>query len=161
MRCAMAKGIAGLVLAYGLTWLLLVTDWVLVGEASLTGAELNQTLTLLPAISMLTALIALYRKFPRFLLIASGLIMGVAGYLGFTLDFEEVPASLALQESMTGIAGGSALAEVTVFPTVFSIAAIACSLLAIAVSTMRFSTRPRVDEVSSADDVRGIWDEQS
>ncbi len=161
MRCTMARGIALLVVAYGVTWLLLLTNWVVVGETTLSGAELSQSLTVLPAISMLTALIALYRKFPRFLLIASGMVMGTVGYLGLTMDYAALPASLALQESITGIAGDSALAELTAFPTVFSISAFACALLAFVVSTMKFSSRPTVDEVPSADDVRGIWDQQT
>lgn len=161
MRWAMARGIALLVVAYGLTWSVLLTTWVTVGDRSLTGTDMSQTLTLLPAIAILIALIALYRKAPRILVVVSGVTIAFAGYLGLTTDYISLPAALELQESLTGIAGNSGLGEVTIFPSAFSVMALACCVVALVVSRLGFSRRPSVDEAGSSDDARGIWDEQS
>lgn len=161
MRCAMARGIASLVLGYSLTWSILLTSWTVIGDKSLTGVELSQTLTLLPAIAILIALIALYRKFPRLLTVLSGLVMALAGVLAITTNFLRLPAALALQESLTGIAGDSSLGTATVFPTVYAILALVSFVAAIFVSRLHFSKRPSIDDDKGLDDLRGVWDQQS
>ena len=160
MRCEMARGIALLSLVYGICWSLLLFPWVLVRDQSLTGADLNQTLVLLPAIAVLTALIALYRKFPRALVLLSGLMMIIASVLAVIIDHSAAPQSLLLQESITGIAGENSLGQITAWPTVFAVFALASTLLSVLVARQKYSARAKVDEVAEASDARGIWDEQ-
>jgi hypothetical protein len=156
----MAKGIALLSLVYGVCWSFLLFPWVLVRDQSLTGADLNQTLVLLPAISILTALIALYRKFPRALVLISGLMMITASTLAAITDHSTAPQSLLRQESITGIAGENSLGQMTAWPMVFAVFALASALISVLVARQKYSAGARVDEVAEPSDARGIWDEQ-
>ncbi len=160
MRCKMAKGIALLSLVYGLCWSLLLFPWVIVTDQSLTGADLNQTLVLLPAIAILTALIALYRKFPRALVMLSGLMMIMASALAVITDHSAAPQSLLLQENITGIAGENSLGQMTAWPTVFAVCALASALVSVLVARQKYSERAKVDEAAEPSDARGIWDQQ-
>lgn len=155
----MGRGISALVLAYGFCWSFLLLPWVLVKEQSLTGAELNQILVSLPAVAILMALIALYRKIPRALVLSSGAAMLIATSVAALSDFSLAPASLELQESVTGLAGESTLGEQTLWPMVFAIACGISALLSVWVATLPVSARAKVDE-PGANDARAIWDEQ-
>ena len=155
----MGRGIAVLVLFYGLTWSFLLLPWLMVGERALTGAELSQVLVSLPAVAILMALIALYRKFPRALILASVGSMLLAALIAVLSDFSFAPASLELQESVTGIAGETSLGTPTFWPYVFTATSVVSILLGIWVASLPVSTRVRVDE-PGANDVRSIWDEQ-
>lgn len=155
----MGRGIAVLVLFYGLTWSLLLLPWLLVGERTLTGAELSQVLVSLPAVAILMALIALYRIFPRALIVASVASMLLAALIAVFTDFSLAPASLELQESITGVAGESSLGAQTLWPYIFATTSGVSILLGIWVASLPVSTRVRVDE-PGANDVRSIWDEQ-
>jgi hypothetical protein len=155
----LGRGIAVLVLFYGLTWSFLLLPWLMVGERALTGAELSQVLVSLPAVAILMALIALYRKFPRALILASVASMLLAALIAVLSDFSFAPASLELQESVTGIAGETSLGTPTFWPYVFTATSVVSILLGIWVASLPVSTRVRVDE-PGANDVRSIWDEQ-
>ncbi len=155
----MARGIALLVIVLGITWSILLLPWVTIEEKALTGADISQVLVSLPAIAILMALIALYRKFPRALMLACALVMIAASYLAFATDFTISPASLQLQESVTGLAGESNLGEQTYWPIVFGSFSAISALLSLWVSFLPVSSKSRVDEPRS-DDSRSIWDEQ-
>ena len=155
----MGRGIAVLVLFYGLTWSFLLLPWLMVGERALTGAELSQVLVSLPAVAILMALIALYRKFPRALILASVASMLLAALIAVLSDFSFAPASLELQESVTGIAGETSLGTPTFWPYVFTATSVVSILLGIWVASLPVSTSVKVDE-PGANDLRSIWDEQ-
>ena len=155
----MARGIALLVLILGLTWAILLFPWVTITEKTLTGSDISQVLVSLPAIAILMALIALYRKFPRSLMLACAAVMISAAYLAFATDFTVSPASLQLQESVTGLAGESSLGEQTFWPSVFGSFSAISAVMSLWVSFLPVSTKSRVDEPRS-DDSRSIWDEQ-
>ena len=155
----MARGIALLVLILGMTWAILLFPWVTITEKTLTGSDISQVLVSLPAIAILMALIALYRKFPRSLMLACAAVMISAAYLAFATDFTVSPASLQLQESVTGLAGESSLGEQTFWPSVFGSFSAISAVMSLWVSFLPVSTKSRVDEPRS-DDSRSIWDEQ-
>lgn len=155
----MARGIALLVLILGMTWAILLLPWVTITEKTLTGSDISQVLVSLPAIAILMALIALYRKFPRSLMLACAAVMISAAYLAFATDFTVSPASLQLQESVTGLAGESSLGEQTFWPSVFGSFSAISAVMSLWVSFLPVSTKSRVDEPRS-DDSRSIWDEQ-
>lgn len=155
----MARGIALLVLLLGVTWSMLLLPWVSIEEKTLTGSDISQVLVSLPAIAILMALIALYRKFPRSLVLACAAVMISASYLAFATDFTLSPASLQMQESVTGLAGESSLGEQTLWPSVFGSLSAISALMSLWVSFLPVSSKSRVDEPRS-DDSRSIWDEQ-
>lgn len=155
----MARGIALLVLLLGITWSMLLLPWVSIEEKTLTGSDISQVLVSLPAIAILMALIALYRKFPRSLMLACAAVMISASYLAFATDFTLSPASLQIQESVTGLAGESSLGEQTFWPSVFGSLSAISALMSLWVSFLPVSSKSRVDEPRS-DDSRSIWDEQ-
>jgi hypothetical protein len=105
------------------------------------------------------ALIALYRIFPRALIVASVASMLLAALIAVFTDFSLAPASLELQESITGVAGESSLGAQTLWPYIFATTSGVSILLGIWVASLPVSTRVRVDE-PGANDVRSIWDEQ-
>jgi len=155
----LGKGIAGLALLYAVAWSFLLLPWVLVGENNLTGAEVSQVLVSLPAVAVLMILIALYRRFPKLLVLLSGATMLIAAAIAFSTDFTLAPTSLQLQEALTGVVGDSNLGEATLWPYVFAALAGVSALLSLWVATLPVSTKARVDE-TGANDTRSIWDEQ-
>lgn len=155
----MAKGIAVLILAFGITWSTLLLPWVDIDSQTLTGAELSQVLVSLPGVAILMALIALYRKFPRVLILASGSVMLFSTFLAVSTNFSFAPASLQLQESITGLAGESTLGSQTFWPLIFAVLSGLSGLLSLWVATLPVSSKVRVDE-PGVNDARSIWDEQ-
>ncbi|MDA2976941.1 MAG: hypothetical protein O2863_04775, partial [Actinomycetota bacterium] len=67
----MTRAVLVLLLLIGAWWSLLLLEWVAVDKSGIIGAELNQTMALLPAVAALAVLMSLYRKMPR-LLVALG-----------------------------------------------------------------------------------------
>ena len=67
----MTRAVLMLLLLIGAWWSLLLLEWVTVDKSGIIGAELNQTMALLPAVAALAFLMSLYRKMPR-LLVALG-----------------------------------------------------------------------------------------
>jgi chromate transport protein ChrA len=155
----MPKGIAVLLLTFSLTSSILLLPWLTIQQKSLTGAELSQILISLPAVAILLALIALYRRFSRVLVVSSGLSMLAAGILALCTNFNLSPASLQVQESVTGLAGESSLGAETTWPGVFAGLAMLSTLFSIWVATLPVSKKARVDE-PGVDDARSIWDGQ-
>jgi hypothetical protein len=105
------------------------------------------------------ALISLYRRAPRLLVLLSGATMLIAALVAFFTDFTLAPASLQLQETVTGVVGDSNLGEATLWPYVFAALASFSAALSLWVASLRVSVKARVDE-PAANDARSIWDEQ-
>lgn len=85
--------------------------------------------------------------------------MLIATLVAALSDFSLAPASIELQESVTGLAGESNLGEQTFWPMVFAIACGISALVSAWVATLPVSTRAKVDE-TTVNDARLIWDEQ-
>jgi phosphoglycerol transferase MdoB-like AlkP superfamily enzyme len=156
----MRKGILVLALSFAVTWSVLLFPWIEVQGQGLTGADLNQLLVTLPGIAILISLIALYGKLTRFLVLIAGVTMLVAAAFALVNDFIQAPASLLLQESLTGIAGESSLGIETLWPIVFSIMAIGSALASLIVARLPFEQSSAVDEPRD-NDARTLWDDQT
>lgn len=156
----MRRGILLLALSFAVTWSVLLFPWIEVQGQALTGAVLSQLLVTLPGVAILILLIALYGKLTRFLILTAGVTMlGAAAFALFD-DFVRAPASLLLQESLTGIAGESSLGVETLWPIVFSIMAIGSAFASVIVARLPFEQRSGVDEPSD-NDARALWDDQT
>ena len=115
----MTKWVLGVVLLVAISWISLLFPWVQVQDRTLTGAELSDVLTLLPALVILILLISLYGRLVRSLRVFAAFILALSSLLSFTTDFSQSAASIALQESITGLAGESSLAVSLPTPLLF------------------------------------------
>lgn len=148
-------------IAIGIWWTLLLPGWVSTAGSSVAGTELNRTLALIPGIVLLLALISLYGKFARTLLILAALVVFAASGWVASTDLESAPAVIEIQELATGIVGGSGQAEVGLLPAIFIGAGILAALLLTIAALSKPTKRAVVDsKPTDSDDPRFIWDEQ-
>ena len=130
---------------------------------TLSGSELSQTLTLMPAIVILVSMIARYRKIPNQIMFFAALVAFGAAYIAFTLNAAATPAAVEGLENLTGIAGVIGVQSLTLGPLSYSLLAV----LVAGVSVMSALTSPeeRVREATNdgqdPSDPRSIWDSQS
>ena len=149
-------------LATGIWWALLLPGWVSTSGTEVAGTELNRTLALVPGIVLLLALISLYGKLSRALLIAAGTAVIGSVFWVVTSDLESAPKVIELQELATGLAGGNGDAVVGYMPWVFASFGILTALLLTLAALSRPTKRAAVDSrPTDSDDPRFIWDEQS
>lgn len=144
----------------GASWTLLLLPWVRVSDASLSGAELSDLLALLPGLSVLMLLIALYGRGAKVLHTMSAATLLVSAFIAFSTDFRTSPASIQVQESLSGLAGDAGLATQTIAPTFFGLS----QGFAAALCLFLLTRKPGVkSENFSSDetDPRGIWESQS
>ena len=155
----MTKWVLGVTLLVALSWPLLLFPWVQVQDRTLTGAELSDLITLLPALAILILLISLYGRLARTLRVLAALVLGLSGILSLTTDFSRSAASIAVQESITGLAGESSLASSLLTPLVFGAAQILLSLMCLVLLRSKSSglTPNKFDEP----DARSLWESQS
>lgn len=141
------------------TWSLLLLPWVAVGELTLTGAELSDVLTVLPAIAILMLLISLYGRLSRILRFLAALILGLGAYLAISTDFANTAASIALQESITGVAGEDSLGKSLETSVIFAASQLIAGLLCLALLGVPNSQKRHSE--STEMDARGLWESQS
>lgn len=141
--------------------MLLLTSWISIGDLELIGADLNQTMALLPGVAALAMLIALYRKLPRLLFFVSSIALAAASGIALTADLTTSPAVIQARERISGIAGGGdVVIGTSVTPTVFGIAGV---ILAVSTAALIFF-RPRQAQAETdgqEPDARELWDQQS
>jgi chromate transport protein ChrA len=157
----MARAVFVVLLLIGAWWSLLLMQWVSIESEGIIGADLNQTMALLPAVAALAILMALYRKLPRALLLLGSISLITASSIALTLDLSSSPAVIEARERISGIAGGGEVAvTTTALPTIFGIA----GLILAAVAGALIFTKPsqaKFQTESEELDARELWDEQS
>jgi len=136
-------------------------QWVSIESEGIIGADLNQTMALLPAVAALAILMALYRKLPRAVLLLGSISLIAASSIALTLDLSSSPAVIEARERISGIAGGGEVAiTTTAMPTIFAVA----GLILAAVAGALIFTKPRQTKFQTESeelDARELWDEQS
>lgn len=143
-------------------WSLLLPTWVFSAGIEVAGTELNRTLTLVPGIILLLALISLYGKLSRALLALAGVFALAAAIWVLSADFGGAPKVIELQEMASGIVGGNGDFLVGTIPTVFVGIGIATAAVLFWASLSKQTRRLAVDEkAQDSEDPRFIWDEQS
>lgn len=155
----MNRWISLLVLYIAACWSLLLLPWVAVGEETLTGAELSDLSTLLPALAILMLLISLYGKFVKSLMLMAAVALALGAFLALSTDFSSVAASIALQESITGVAGENSLGESLATPAIFGVSQVVAGILCLAL--LRIPAGKRIRSDNSEIDPRGLWESQS
>ena len=157
----MTRAVITLILLIGGWWSLLLLPWVSVAGESLIGADLNQTMALLPAVSALSLLIALYRKLPKLLFVVSSLALLSSSLLALVGGLEASPAVIEARERISGIAGGGEItAALSPTATVFGVVGLALAVFSIALLFQKEQPSTRATEESETDN-RDLWDEQS
>lgn len=151
-------------------WSTILFEWAEISDPHsegvsimLTGSELSQTLTLMPAIVILVAMIARYRKIPNQIMFFAALVGFGAAYLAFTLNAAATPAAVQGLENLTGIAGVVGGQSLTFGPLTYSLLAIVVagvSVLAALSAPGEREVRPK-SEGEDPSDPRSIWDSQS
>jgi chromate transport protein ChrA len=157
----MARAVFIVLLLIGAWWSLLLLQWVSIESEGIIGADLNQTMALLPAVAALAILMALYRKLPRVLLVLGSISLIASSSIALTLDLSSSPAVIEARELISGIAGGGEVAiTVTELPMIFGIT----GLVLAAVAGALILTEPRQSKFQTESeelDARELWDEQS
>ncbi len=150
-----------LLLLIGAWWSLLLLEWVTVDKSGIIGAELNQTMALLPAVAALAVLMSLYRKMPRLLVALGSMAIAATSAIALLGDLATSPAVIEAREQVSGIAGGGAVA-LELSPVIY-VFAFSGFVLAIAAALLIF-LKPggrSVESVNQDLDARDLWDEQS
>ena len=157
----MTRAVLLLLLLIGAWWSLLLLEWVAVDKSGIIGAELNQTMALLPAVAALAVLMSLYRKMPRLLVALGSMAIAATSAIALLGDLATSPAVIEAREQVSGIAGGGAVA-LELSPVIYVFAS-AGFTLAIAAALLIF-LKPggrSVESVNQDLDARDLWDEQS
>lgn len=157
----MTRAVLVLLLLVGAWWSLLLLEWVAVDKSGIIGAELNQTMALLPAVAALAVLMSLYRKMPRLLVALGSMAIAATSAIALLGDLATSPAVIEAREQVSGIAGGGAVA-LELSPVIY-VFAFSGFVLAIAAALLIF-LKPggrSVESVNQDLDARDLWDEQS
>ena len=150
-----------LLLLVGAWWSLLLLEWVAVDSSGIIGAELNQTMALLPAVAALAVLMSLYRKMPRLLVALGSMAIAATSAIALLGDLATSPAVIEAREQVSGIAGGGAVAlELSPVIYVFSFSGFALAIAAALLIFLKPGGRS-VESVNQDLDARDLWDEQS
>ncbi len=155
----MTRWVFGVVLLVALGWILLLLPWVQIQDQTLTGAELSDVITLLPALAILILLISLYGRLSKSLRVFAAFVLGLSSLLSFTTDFSKSAASIALQESITGLAGESSLAVSLPTPLLFGAVQLTISLMCLML--LRGMPSEKVKKDLDESDPRSLWESQS
>ena len=157
----MTRAVLVLLLLLGAWWSLLLIEWVFVENTGIIGAELNQTMALLPAVAALAVLMSLYRKMPKFLVALGSLSVAAASAIALLGDLASSPAVIQAREQVSGITGGGAVAlEISPVIYVFAITGLALALMAALLVFLKSAGRSAEPETKDLDS-RDLWDEQS
>lgn len=154
----------------GIWWSTILFDWAVISdphssEVSLTlpGTEISQTLTLTPAIVLLVALIARYKKIPKQVMFFAAVVGLASSYAAFTLNAAASPAAIQGLEKLTGIAGVIGSQALTLAPMAYAFLAVVVSGSSVlaALANPEAGTRASESVETDPDDPRAIWDSQS
>jgi hypothetical protein len=157
----MTRAVLLLLLLVGAWWSLLLLEWVAVDKSGIIGAELNQTMALLPAVAALAVLMSLYRKMPRLLVALGSLAIAATSAIALLGDLATSPAVIEAREQVSGIAGGGAVAlELSPVIYVFAFSGFALAIAAALLIFLKPGGRS-VESVNQDLDARDLWDEQS
>ena len=157
----MTKAVLVLLLLIGAWWSLLLLEWVAVDKSGIIGAELNQTMALLPAVAALAVLMSLYRKMPRLLVALGSMAIAATSAIALLGDLATSPAVIEAREQVSGIAGGGAVAlELSPVIYVFAFSGFALAIAAAQLIFLKPAGRS-VESVNQDLDARDLWDEQS
>ena len=157
----MTRAVLVLLLLVGAWWSLLLLEWVAVDESGIIGAELNQTMALLPAVAALAVLMSLYRKMPRLLVALGSMAIAATSAIALFGDLATSPAVIEAREQVSGIAGGGAVAlELSPVIYVFAFSGFALAIAAALLIFLKPAGRS-VESVNQDLDARDLWDEQS
>ena len=157
----MTRAVLVLLLLVGAWWSLLLLEWVAVDSSGIIGAELNQTMALLPAIAALAVLMSLYRKMPRLLVALGSMAIAATSAIALLGDLATSPAVIEAREQVSGIAGGGAVAlELSPVIYVFAFSGFALAIAAALLIFLKPGGRS-VESVNQDLDARDLWDEQS
>ena len=156
-------------LATAIWWSTVLFEWAEISDPhssaislALTGSELSQTLTLLPAIVILVAMIARYQKVPNQIMFFASLVALWAGYSSFTLNAAATPAAVEGLENLTGIAGVVGAQSLTFAPLVYSLLAVVIAGVSVMAGLSgKKIEKPAQNSDSEPDDPRSLWDSQS
>ena len=139
----------------------MLLPWVSVAGESLIGADLNQTMALLPAVSALSLLIALYRKLPKLLFAVSSLALLSSSLLALVGGLGSSPAVIEARERISGSAGGGEIAAaLSPTATVFGVVGLALAVFSMALLFQKEKPSTSTTEEGETDN-RDLWDEQS
>ena len=157
----MTRAVLVLLLLVGAWWSLLLVEWVAVDSSGIIGADLNQTMALLPAVAALAVLMSLYRKMPRLLVALGSLAIAATSAIALLGDLASSPAVIEAREQVSGIAGGGAVAlEMSPVIYVFGLCGLALALAAALLIFGKPGGRS-VETENQETDARDLWDEQS
>ena len=157
----MTRAVLVLLLLVGAWWSLLLVEWVAVDSSGIIGADLNQTMALLPAVAALALLMSLYRKMPRLLVALGSLAIAATSAIALLGDLASSPAVIEAREQVSGIAGGGAVPlEMSPVIYVFGLCGLALSL-AVAILIFVKPGGRSVETENQEPDARDLWDEQS
>ena len=157
----MTRAVLVLLLLIGAWWSLLLLEWVAVDKSGIIGAELNQTMALLPAVAALAVLMSLYRKMPRLLVALGSMAIAATSAIALLGDLATSPAVIEAREQVSGIAGGGAVAlELSPVIYVFAFAGFTLAIAAALLIFLKPGGRS-VESVNQDLDARDLWDEQS
>jgi hypothetical protein len=157
----MTRAVLVLLLLIGAWWSLLLLEWVAVDSSGIIGAELNQTMALLPAVAALAVLMSLYRKMPRLLVALGSMAIAATSAIALLGDLATSPAVIEAREQVSGIAGGGAVAlELSPVIYVFAFSGFALAIAAALLIFLKPGGRS-VESVNQDLDARDLWDEQS
>jgi len=155
----MTRWVLGVTCLVAFSWTLLLLPWVQIQDQTLTGAELSDVITLLPALAILILLISLYGRLSKSLRVFAAFVLGLSSLLSFTTDFSKSAASIALQESITGLAGESSLAVTLPTPLLFGAVQLAICLMCLML--LRGIPSEKVKKDLDESDSRSLWESQS
>lgn len=155
----MTRWVLGVAFLVTFSWTLLLLPWVQIQDQTLTGAELSDVITLLPALAILILLISLYGRLSKSLRVFAAFVLGLSSLLSFTTDFSKSAASIALQESITGLAGESSLAVTLPTPLLFGAVQLAICLMCLML--LRGIPSEKVKNDLDESDSRSLWESQS
>lgn len=157
----MTRAVLLLLLLIGAWWSLLLLEWVAVDKSGIIGAELNQTMALLPAVAALAVLMSLYRKMPRLLVALGSMAIAATSAIALLGDLATSPAVIEAREQVSGIAGGGAVAlELSPVIYVFAFAGFTLAIAAALLIFLKPGGRS-VESVNQDLDAKDLWDEQS
>lgn len=157
----MTRAVLLLLLLVGAWWSLLLLEWVAVDKSGIIGAELNQTMALLPAVAALAVLMSLYRKMPRLLVALGSLAIAATSAIALLGNLATSPAVIEAREQVSGIAGGGAVAlELSPVIYVFAFSGFALAIAAALLIFLKSGGRS-VESVNQDLDAKDLWDEQS
>lgn len=154
----------------GVWWSTVLFTWATISDAhsegisfDLAGTEISQTMLLTPAIVILVALIARYRKTPNQIMLFAALVALWSAYLAFTLNPAASPAAIEGLEKLTGIAGTIGVAATTLAPTAYLVMSLVIMVLSVLAAFSKQKTqKPASEDIAEeASDSKSLWDSQN